>query len=222
MANGSNGRGVIFDMDGVLVDTGEFHKQSWRDIGLEVGFEMSDEFFAQTFGMQNYLIVPILMGDDISAEEVQRISDMKESRYRQLSAGKLGLTEGAEELIVGLRASGFRLAVGSSTPRANLNAILEQIHIQDYFNALVAGEDVRHGKPAPDTFLAAAEKLNLPPGCCVVVEDAAAGVEAAVAGGMSVIGITTSLPRVKLNKANLIIDSLTELNPSDFAKLLEQ
>ena len=213
-------RGVIFDLDGVLVDTGWAHRQSWYDLAEKEGFGMSDEFFYSTFGMQNYQIIPMLLGQKVSAEEVDRLADWKEQRYRILIADELTLASGAKTLLHDLKNEGFLLAIGSSAPRANLDLILERLQVQTFFDAYVTKEDVSKGKPAPETFLKAAEKLALPTGCCVVVEDAVQGIEAGKAAGMRVVAITTTRKRADLAEADLVVDSLAELRAEDFVKLL--
>ena len=216
-----NGRmGVIFDLDGVLVDSGWAHRQAWCDLAEREGFRMSDEFFTNTFGMQNYQILPMLAGCDLSCEEIDRLADWKEQRYRGLIAEKLTLPPGGARLLDELKDAGFLLAIGSSAPRANLDLVLERLVLHRYFDACVTKEDVTNGKPAPDTFLAAAQKLSLAPRCCVVVEDAVQGVEAGKAAGMPVIALTTTRDRADLSRADMIAESLGELKAEDFRKLL--
>jgi len=215
-----NSMGVIFDLDGVLVDTGEFHKQSWYDLAEKEGFDMSDGLFYSTFGMQNYQIIPMLAGWQLPAEQINRLSEWKEQHYRELIVDKLVLSQPIKALIEDLRSKGFFLAVGSSAPRVNLDFILDHLHLRTYFDAYVTCEDVSNSKPAPDTFLKAAEKLSLSPRRCVVVEDAVQGVEAAKAAGMAVVAVTTTRNRKDLAQADVIVDSLAELKAEDFIKLL--
>jgi beta-phosphoglucomutase len=213
--------GVIFDLVGVLVDTGWAHKQSWYDLAEKEGFDMSDDFFYKTFGMRNDQIIPMFVGRGTSSEEVERLSQWKEKRYRELIAENLILPPGVGELLGDLKRSGFLMAVGSSAPKANLDLVLEIVKIRDYFNACVTGEEVVEGKPAPDTFVKAAQKLGLPSDCCVVVEDAVQGVEAGKAAGMPVVAVTTTRDRSALSAADIIVDGLGELKAKDFAKLLK-
>jgi len=211
---------VIFDLDGVLVDTGWAHRQAWYDLAGKEGFFFSDEFFYSTFGMQNYQIIPMLLGREPPTEEVGRLSEWKEQRYRELIADKLVLAGGVRTLLDDLKSNHFLLAIGSSAPRANLDIVLQRLHLYNYFDAYVTKEDVTEGKPSPETFLKAAEKLSLPPSRCVVVEDAVQGIEAGKAAGMPVVAVTTTRNRADLVKADIIVDSLAELKAQDFVKLL--
>ncbi|HUT29439.1 MAG TPA: HAD family phosphatase [Sedimentisphaerales bacterium] len=221
MAKPRSQMGVIFDLDGVLIDSSEFHKQSWFDLAEKEGFEMTDEFFCETFGMQNYQIIPMLAKRDMSPEEIDRLAQWKEQRYRDLIEDAQILAPGADALLADLKRSGFLLAIGSSAPRKNMDFVLERIGVGHYFDAIVTGEDVKEGKPAPDTFLKAAERLSLPPDRCVVVEDAVAGVQAARNAGMRVIALATTRPRKDLTEADLVADSLADLTPDDFINLIE-
>ncbi|UCE48216.1 MAG: HAD family phosphatase [Phycisphaerales bacterium] len=220
MIGNDNHMGVIFDLDGVLVDTGWAHKQSWLDLGEKEGFSMSEEFFYSTFGMQNYMIIPMAMGRELHRDEIDRMSAWKEQRYREIIADHLEPSDGAKNLLDDLRDSGFLTAVGSSAPRANLDLVLDRVNLRDCFDVCVSGEQVTRGKPAPDTFLKAAEKLGLPPGRCAVVEDAVQGIEAGKAAGMPVAAVTTTRKRADLTVADIVVDSLAELSADDFIRLL--
>ncbi len=213
--------GVIFDLDGVLVDTGWAHRQAWYDLAAKEGLAMSDEFFRRTFGMQNAAIVPMLR-PGISAEELDRLSDWKERRYRELVQERLELADGAEALLKDLKRHGFRLAIGSSAPPENLDIFWDRLSLRDYFDARVTKEEITESKPSPQTFLKAAQKLALPPACCAVVEDAVPGVQAARAARMPVVAVTTTRRREDLAEADRVVDSLSELKASDFVALLRR
>jgi beta-phosphoglucomutase len=210
--NDVDGRmGVIFDLDGVLVDSGWAHRRAWYDLAEREDLDMPDDFFASTFGMQNYQILPMLYGRDLSRQQIDRLSDWKEQRYRDLIAEKLALPPGGARLLDELKDAGFLLAIGSSAPRANLDLVMERLGLSHYFDACVTKEDVVNGKPSPDTFLKAAQRLGLPPERCVVVEDAVQGVEAGKAAGMPVIALTTTRDRAALSRADIIADGLGAL-----------
>jgi HAD superfamily hydrolase (TIGR01509 family) len=213
--------GVIFDLDGVLVDTGWAHRQAWYDLAKEEGLAMSDEFFRRTFGMQNAAILPMLR-PGICADEVERLSEWKEQRYRNLVQERLELAEGAEALLRDLKRHGFRLAIGSSAPPENLDVFWNRLSLDNYFDARVTKEETTESKPSPQTFLKAAQKLGLPPTCCAVVEDAVQGVQAARAAGMPVIAVTTTRSREDLAQADRIVDSLSRLRAPDFHALLRR
>jgi beta-phosphoglucomutase len=220
MTESDSRMGVIFDLDGVLVDTGWAHKQAWYDLAEKEGFSMTDDFFYSTFGMQNYMIIPMLLGRDAASNEVNRLSDWKEQRYREIIAEKLVPAEGAKALLGALKSENFLLAVGSSAPMTNLDLVLANTGLQEHFDVYVSGEDVANGKPAPDTFLKAAEKLSLDADSCVVVEDAVQGVEAGKAAGMPVVAVTTTRSRADLAGADIIVDSLAKLEARQFVDLL--
>jgi beta-phosphoglucomutase len=211
---------VIFDLDGVLVDTGLFHKQSWYDLAEREGFQMTDRIFYATFGMQNYQIIPMLVGGELPSEEIDRMSDWKERRYRELIAGKLQLLPGVKMLIDDLKNNGFLLAVGTSAPKENLDFMLDNTSLHNSFDACVTGEEVANGKPAPETFLKAAQKLAVAASDCVVVEDAVHGVQAGKAARMVVVAVTTTRTKAELAEADMIVDSLAEINAGDFIRLL--
>jgi beta-phosphoglucomutase len=212
--------GVIFDMDGVLVDTGWAHRQAWHDLAEKEGLDISDEFFRRTFGMQNAAILPMLR-PDISPEEMERLSDWKEQHYRDLMKEHLELAPGAEALLRDLKRHGFRLAIGSSAPPENLNLFWDRLSLAQWFEARVTKEEITRSKPAPETFLRAAEKIRLTPACCAVVEDAVPGVQAAKAAGMPVVAVTTTRAREDLAQADRIVDNLSELKAADFLALLK-
>jgi beta-phosphoglucomutase family hydrolase len=212
--------GIIFDLDGVIIDTSQFHRDAWCMMSEEEGLTFSDEFFYSTFGMQNYQIIPMMTSRDLTDKDISRMSDRKELLFRKLINGRLKLLPGVENLIIDLKDKGFRLSIGSSTTRLNMDFIVENLSIFNCFDAIVIGEDVTNGKPAPDTFLKAAEKLSLEPKCCVVVEDAVQGVQAGKTAGMAVIAVTTTRKRIDLKQADMIVDSLDELKSDDFIKLL--
>jgi beta-phosphoglucomutase len=215
-----DGKGVIFDMDGVLVDTGWAHLQAWDDLAEKEGFEHSDAFFYRTFGMPNYRILPMLM-PGISEEDIERIGDWKEERYRQIIGEKLTLGDEVRTLLEDLKASGFAMAVGSSAPEENVEMIIKRTGLDAFMDAFVTKADVQHGKPDPETFLKAAGEIGIAAGRCVVVEDAVQGIEAGKAAGMRVVAVTSTRRREDLAGADMIVDSLAELRAEDFGHLLE-
>jgi beta-phosphoglucomutase len=213
-------RGVIFDIDGVLVDSYGPHFESWRAVTREMGSEMTEEQFVATFGWTSREIIahfwPKLAR---SPEEVARIDRRKEALFRTLIAAHFPPMDGAVELIDALAAAGFALAVGSSGPRENVALTLERLGRRDKFQAAISGSDVTRGKPDPQIFTLAAHRLNLPPARCLVVEDATAGAIAAKAAGAKCLGLASGPPR-DLSAADFVVSSLREVDVALVRRLL--
>src|SRR5262245_40150984 len=181
---------VIWDMDGTLVDTAELHFAAWSSVAQELNRPFSRSGFAATFGKRNPEIIRQLYGDSYSGCEIAAWGDRKEEHYRAAARQKgVEPLPGVRSLLDHLHGDGFRQAVGSSAPRANLDLILELTKLGSSFDSLVSMEDTERGKPDPQVFLVAADRLKVSPGYCTVVEDAVAGVQAAKAGGMKCIAV---------------------------------
>jgi beta-phosphoglucomutase family hydrolase len=215
------GRAVIFDMDGVLADTGPWHERAWQQLAAENGLSTDRHFFARHFGQVNRVILPALFQRDLPEEEIRRLGDRKEKIFRELYRHQIEPLPGVAGLGARLLADGFLLAVGSSGPRDNVEMILEGIGLAPALAAVVTSEDVSRGKPDPEVFIAAATALRLPPGRCVVVEDAVVGVQAALAAGMPAVAVTNTHPARSFDGlAHLVVDSLEKLTPNDFTRLI--
>lgn len=210
--------GVLWDMDGVLVDSGEFHFQSWVTALREHGFSLDREQFRRTFGMNNAGIIRLLLGESDQHLETP-ISERKEHLFRQEIRGRAKLLPGVSRMLDLCRRAGFRQAVASSGPPANIDALIEELMVGPFFDALVSGAAMP-GKPAPDVFLEASRTIGIPPSHCIVVEDAIAGVQAARNAGMSCIAVTTTNPREALTDADIVVDTLEELDEQIFSTLL--
>ena len=202
---------VIWDLDGVVIDSEEDHKKAWQRLARETGKEFSDEQFAATFGWRNDAIVPTVWGT-VTNEELQELADRKEMYYRDYVRQTVSFLPGAQELMSALHEAGYPQAIGSSAPIANIELIKEVLGLERYINAFVSGETVPHGKPAPDIFLKAAKELAIEPKQCLVIEDAVAGVAAARAGGMSSIAVAYGRMLPGLQIATLVVKDLTEVN----------
>lgn len=211
---------VLFDLDGVIVDTGLAHHASFRQLGEEEGYQISDEQFRAIFGRRNEEIFPILFNSSLPDDRVAMLSDRKEEIFRSIIAGCVQPLPGITALLPALCDAGFQLAIGTSTPRANVDQILHELNLAQYFTAIISAENVSHGKPHPEVFTNGARALGVPAKQCVVVEDAVAGVEAALRGGMSALAVTTNHSRAALAAAHRIVDSLAEVTPEDFLMLI--
>jgi beta-phosphoglucomutase len=216
-------RGVIFDMDGVLVDSYRAHWESWRLTAEEIGQSLSEQQFAATFGRTSREIIAAHWGAGLlSATEILAFDERKEHVYRELVELAFPAMEGAADLIRHLAAAGFRLAIGSSGPPENVALVIERLGVGDVLQTRVTGRDVSRGKPDPEVFLKAAEKLGLAPARCAVVEDAPVGITAANAAGMASIAlVSTGHTRESVEHARLVVMSLRELSPESITRLIE-
>jgi beta-phosphoglucomutase family hydrolase len=202
-------RAVLWDLDGVLVDSGPFHFQAWRELMASMGRELSEADFRRTFGMRNDTVLRDLLGE-LPPAEVERLAARKEELFRRAARGNLVALPGALALLRLLRERGFRLAVVSSAPYANIELMLRSLGVEAEFDVIIGGEDVTRGKPNPEGFLLAAERLDVKPAECVVIEDAQAGVEAAKRGGMRCVGVVGGRPRQTLERADLVVEGLDD------------
>jgi HAD superfamily hydrolase (TIGR01509 family) len=211
--------GVIFDWDGVVIDSSSQHERSWELLAAERDLFLPEGHFKAGFGKKNEIIIPALgWGDDPAL--IRELADRKEELYRELVAAEgLIVLPGARELLEALKAAGIPRAVGSSTPRANLDALFAKTGLDVLFDAVVCGSDVTHGKPDPEVFLSGAAKLELPPERCIVIEDAFAGIEAARRAGMKVVGVATTNLLDSLTFCDLAVTSLEEVTPAILGNL---
>ena len=212
-------RAVLWDMDGTLVDSAEYHWQAWRDTMSREGSPITHEQFLTTFGQRNDSILRQWLGEKATPELIQRIGNAKEALYRQhVREHGIAPLPGALEWVTLLHRQGWGQAIASAAPRANIETILDVIHASECFEAIVSAEDVHRGKPDPEVFLIAATKLGVAPKHCIVVEDAEHGIQAARAAGMKSIGVSQNGKHLP---ANIVVRSLDLLDTNVFDNLLQ-
>jgi HAD superfamily hydrolase (TIGR01509 family) len=212
-------RAVLWDLDGTLVDSAEHHWIAWRDVMAREGRPVTPEVFTSSFGQRNDSILRGLLGPSLSGQEVERIADAKEALYRRFVRERgIRLLPGARQWLERLRASGWRQAVASSAPAANIEAAMDALGIAPFFEGLVSADEVGAGKPDPAVFLAAALRVGVPKERCVVVEDAPAGLEGARRAGMRSVGVLSAHHPELV--ADLVVDSLESLPDGAFEDLL--
>jgi len=185
---------AIFDHDGVLVDSLDFHTQAWLELGQRRSLPIDADFIRRTFGMTNFMIFEELFGQPLPHEEALELGNAKEACYRDLARGNIDLMAGVRDLIENLTAHEFGLAIGSSGPRPNLFLTVESCGLDGRFRSIVGLEDIRRGKPDPEVFLKAAAQAGVEPARCVVFEDAVFGIQAAKAAGMYAVGVGSTNP----------------------------
>jgi beta-phosphoglucomutase len=213
---------VIFDVDGVLVDSYQAHFASWRQLYGELGRDYTEAAFAADFGRTSRDILRGTLGAETTDERIQSLDQRKEALFREILRADFPAMDGAVELIESLAANGFAIAVGSSGPPENIALTLEKLGCAEHVGAIVTGADVERGKPDPQVFQLAAERLRLPAASCAVIEDAVHGIEAARRAGMIGIALTGTVPRWQLAAADLVVDSLRELDPDVIRRLVQR
>jgi beta-phosphoglucomutase len=200
---------VLFDLDGVIIDSRQHHLTAWHQFAREAGLAHAPDYFTRTFGLRNE---PIIRGlaPELTPSRLAELAERKEELFRASARGCLELLPGVREVLTWLDDQQIPKAVVTSAPRANLNMVVESLSIRAHFQGLVAEEDATKGKPDPEGFLVAARRVGVEPARCVVIEDAPAGLQAAKGGGMRAVGVTTTHPAAELGDADLVVDSLAE------------
>jgi len=212
--------GAIFDWDGVIIDSASLHEQSWHRLAAELGKTIAPDSFIRGFGMKSARIIEEIHHWAREPEEIARLATRKEALYREIVAqSDIAPLPGAVEWLHLLYEANVPCAVASSTERLNIDAILKRIGLQETFAAIVSAEDAVHGKPHPEVFLKAAERLQLAPEHCVVFEDAYVGIEAGHAAGMKVVAVTTTHSIEELKAADIVVRRLDELTVEQLASV---
>jgi HAD superfamily hydrolase (TIGR01509 family) len=204
-------KGVIFDMDGVIVNSEPLHEKAFREVFAQIG--LADRHgidFSNYFGRSDKVLWVDFIAKHNPPHSFEELAGWKQSRFIELLRREQPIYPLLPELVQEL-AGRFPLAVASGSLHATINEVLAIKDLRRFFSAVASSEDVSRSKPAPDVFLHAASLLGLPPESCCVIEDSEAGVEAGRAAGMTVIAITNSLGRDRLQRAHHIVTSYTEI-----------
>ena len=206
-------RGAIFDWDGVIINSAAQHEISWERLAKECGKTLPENHFKRGFGMKNEVIIPELLGWTTVPTEIRLLSLRKEAIYREVVREQgMSALEGVESWLRVLRDEEIPCAIASSTHRENITTTLDVLGLGEFFSAIVTAEDVKRGKPDPEVFLTAAQRIGVEPRDAVVFEDALVGIKAAQAAGIRVVGVATTEPKDKLAHADWVVDRLDELN----------
>lgn len=192
---------VVFDMDGVLIDSGAHHRAAWRALLAEIGEEPHPEHWRLTIGRPSEEAVPLLLGRRVSGYEIRRLARRKRDLYVHFSRKGIVTVPGVGRFIADLARQKIPRAVGTSASSFDVDALLADAGLRRYFDVIVTADDVAYGKPDPEVYLLAAARLRVTPESCVVFEDSLVGVEAARRAGMRAIGVTTAHTEDELMRA---------------------
>jgi beta-phosphoglucomutase family hydrolase len=205
-------RGAIFDWDGVIINSAAQHEVSWERLARENGKPLPDNHFKRGFGMKNEIIIPELLCWTTVPVEIRLLSLRKEAIYREVVREQgMSALPGVEAWLRKLRDEQIPCVIASSTHRENITSTLGVLGLEEFFPVIVTAEDVKRGKPDPEVFLTAAQRIGVEPGDAIVFEDALVGIAAAKAAGMRVVAVATTEPKEKLAHADWIVDRLDEL-----------
>jgi beta-phosphoglucomutase len=200
---------VLWDMDGVLVDSGPLHRRAWRMFLERKGLPFTDAIHTLGFGRTNEQVLPEFFGDQLSAAEIVRLSEEKEACFRDLVRQEgIPIVPGTLAWMDRFRQAGMRQALATSGCRANAELVVDLVGARPYLQAMVTAQDVARGKPYPDLFLQAAALLDVPPSRCLVIEDSVHGIRAAWAAQMRCLALATTHPADQISGCSLVIEDM--------------
>jgi len=208
-------RGVIFDWDGVVINSSSLHEKSWDQLAEESGNQLPPNHFKKGFGKRNTVIIPEILGWSKDPETIDRLGSRKEEIYREMGMIEgLPLLPGIKDLLEALRARDIECVIGTSTEKKNVELACEQHDLSVFFSGAVCTEDVSNGKPDPEVFLKAAALAKAKPQNCVVLEDSTHGIIAAQRGGMKSLGLATTRDEKDLLDAgaDLVVENPSKLS----------
>jgi HAD superfamily hydrolase (TIGR01509 family) len=214
----NSSRAVLWDMDGTLVDSEQYHWISWREALRAEGITITHDQFLSAFGQRNDSIITQWLGAP-SPQLIEKIGEAKEEIYRTLVREQgIEPLPGVAKWVRQLLEEGWLQAIATAAPRKNVEVVLEALSATHSFQAIVSAEDVERGKPDPEVYLKAAARLGVLPAQCIVVEDAVAGVEGARSAGMHSIGVSRTGKHLQ---ADVVVQSLDQLDSDAFDTLLQ-
>lgn len=211
-------KAIIFDFDGVILDSEPLHFQACREAfeALNIPFTY-EEFSKKYIGLADKDLFPQFLNNNgyvFSPEKLAHLLDIKNEAYEKIirNCPDLPVIPGLELFLQQLRQEKKLLAICSGSTRKDITILLERLNLASYFMSIVSTEDVRKGKPSPDGFLLAAERLRVSPADCLAIEDSSHGIEAAKNAGMKVIALSTSHPAAQLKQADSIAKNFHDID----------
>lgn len=204
--------GLLFDMDGVIVDNHRYHFLSWQRLADKYDVPITEEFYRTQMNGRTFKgIIEVVFKEEMSLSEAKKIAYEKESIYRELYQAHLKPTDGLLAFLEEAKSKDIPMVVGTSAPVENVEFTLDGLGIRQYFKGVIDDRAVTKGKPDPEVYLNCAKMIERDPANCVVFEDAVSGIKAGKAAGSKVIALATSHKRDEL-EADLIVDNFNEMN----------
>jgi len=203
---------ILWDMDGVIVDSNAFHFAAWQETFAKRGVAITKECFTKLCGTRNDFIVGSIMGRELPEGDIRSILQEKEEAFRRKATGNIKPFPGAVRLLNAIKKGNFKLGLVSSAPKENIDLVLSELNLEGIFNCIVFGRGVPKSKPNPQLYLLAAQKLKVAPKDCLAIEDSPLGVKTAKTAGMKCLAITNTHPWQKLKEADKVVDSLVSVD----------
>ena len=215
--------GIIFDMDGVIVDSNPYHERAWRQFCKSHKIKLTDkELHQYIFGRIAKDTVDYIFKKDHSMEEVYRYVDEKERIYRKMYAKKIKLLEGLDAFLREMKKMGIPLAIATSAPKDNVNFLFKHLPIRDFFRFVLDETDIKKGKPDPEIYDKAIGRLGIPPWKCIVFEDSFSGVQSALTAGAQVIGVATTHRPEKFDRISMVIENFRDLHFKNLLTIINE
>jgi beta-phosphoglucomutase len=209
-----NSFAIIFDMDGVIIDSNPYHKISLRQFCEKYGYHLSDqELINKIYGRTNKEWIANLFGV-LTNEELANYGEEKEALFREIYKNDICALKGLPEFLKNLQEKNISVAIGTSAPRSNVDFVLSHTHLGEYFSVILDESNVEHGKPNPEIYLKVAARLGYEPNRCIVFEDSLSGVESARRAGAKVVGVATTHSFEELSHTDFVIQDFSDLDPA--------
>jgi beta-phosphoglucomutase family hydrolase len=213
---------LIFDLDGTLVDNSRYHQLAWCEFSRKYKNNLTAEDFLKIFGTTNKYHLEYILKRNIDDDELYSLAEEKEAIYRNLINDEFIAIEGLNDFLNTVKTKKIRTALATSAPKSNVDFSLEKLNLQNFFDVIIYDGMVKKGKPDPEIFITASQKLNIKNELCVVFEDSIFGVKAAKAASMIVVALTTSHSPKQLEGADLYIKNFNEISITKIEKLLRK
>jgi HAD superfamily hydrolase (TIGR01509 family) len=205
-------KAILWDMDGVIVDSSPFHLTAWQETFAKRGVNFSREDFTKLFGTRNDFIVRSVLGEKLPEKDIEIVVQEKEKNFRQKAKGNIKPFPGVVKLLNVIKKGNFKLALVSSAPKENIDLVNGELDLGGFFDGIVWGSEVSESKPSPQIYLLTAKRLGAEPKDCIAIEDSPLGVKAAKAAGMRCLAVTNTELRQALEEADKVVDSLEDVD----------
>ncbi len=222
MPDDKRGFGVVFDMDGVLIDSNPYHKKALKSFARKYGYDLNEEELrAKIYGRQNKDWIPRLFDREMTLDEIDHYAVEKESLFQKLFKKDVAPLAGLTSFLDSLKTKNIPRAIATSAPRMNVDFVFENTSIGQYFGLVLDDSHIKRGKPDPEAYLKASELLGFDPGECVVFEDSLSGIESARNAGCKLAAVGTTHDEHEFGKVDLFIRDFTNLRIEDIARLFD-